>query len=109
MRQGGWWTALAVLFLGMSNPGYAAAQQSAGGETSNTNVQTRDEAGRRPFQQSGENGTCEEAPACQVTFKTVPPSHEASDHALQRFCIHSLHRHRQFCVFHIERRGRWRK
>jgi hypothetical protein len=73
MRQGGWWTALAVLFLGMSNPGYAAAQQSAGGETSNTNVQTRDEAGRRPFQQSGENGTCEEAPACQVTFKTVPP------------------------------------
>lgn len=73
MRQGCWWPALAVLFLGVSDLGYSTAQQSAVGEASIPTIQSREETGRRPFQQSVENGTCEEAPVCQVTFKTVPP------------------------------------
>ena len=73
MRHAGrWWVTLMV--LGMGAFGSATAQQGAGSSAVNpTIVQSRDEPGSTPFQQSIDNGTCEEAPACQVTFKTVPP------------------------------------
>ena len=73
MRHAGWyWATLMVLGLGASVN--ASAQQDISNVVANpTIVESRDEPGRTPFQQSIDNGTCEEAPTCGVTFKTVPP------------------------------------
>jgi hypothetical protein len=72
MRHAGWWW-VTVMVLGMGASGKATAQQGISSAAVNpTIVQWRDEPGRAPFQQSIDNGTCEEAPACQVTFETVP-------------------------------------
>lgn len=70
MRHAGGWVTLMVLGIGAC--GDATAQQPTNSAAVNPIVQSRDEPGRNPFQQSIENGTCEEAPACAVTFKTVP-------------------------------------
>ena len=71
MRQAGWWFALAVL-LGLSASSELIAQESVS-KVSASAGGWHEEMDRKPFQQSVENSTCEEAPACQVTFKSVPP------------------------------------
>ncbi len=48
-------------------------QQSLAGGPASSVIESRPDLARKPYQQTQENGTCEEAPACQVTFKTVPP------------------------------------
>jgi hypothetical protein len=72
MRHTHWYWAT-VMVLGVAASVNANAQEGiSSAAPSPTIVQSRDETGRRPFQQSIDNGTCEEAPTCGVTFKKVP-------------------------------------